>query len=58
METELRNYARDHWRTSSVPNESNLRRATENSHRQGPEVCPSWQACDFEAGDRPNDVTM
>jgi hypothetical protein len=21
----------------------------ENSHRQGPEVCPSRQACDFEA---------
>ena len=24
-------------------------RAAENSHRQGPEVCPSWQARDFEA---------
>jgi len=24
-------------------------RAAENSHQQGPEVCPSRQACDFEA---------
>src|SRR5437667_920732 len=33
-------------------------RAAENSHRQGPEVCPSRQARDFEAVNRPNEVAI
>src|SRR6266566_5116782 len=33
-------------------------RAAENSHRQGPEVCPSRQARDFEAVTGLNDVSL
>lgn len=37
------------WALQVSPTNPICVRAAENSHRQGPEVCPSQQACDFEA---------
>jgi acyl-CoA synthetase (AMP-forming)/AMP-acid ligase II len=53
-ETELRNYARDLWRTSSVPNESNLR---PSCRKQPPATFRSMSfaaSVRFRSSDRPS----